>query len=176
MQLQVGWHREVPIKVHIWALRGVENFHYTPLQNTPLNHCIPTARFSFLRSPPKLLDGVCVWRGHNYLAFHCDFHLKEPLHLSSLLFIEYTDVWKNLTTILLTIKVGVLYLDMTEYLRYYLIIAVSRVTSSRRCLLRRLFTVITLLREIEAVTFHVRKQLPFASRKNFSVLNLKPGL
>lgn len=64
---------------------GVENFHYTPLQNTPPNPRTPLP--DFLAEKPSKAFG----RGHNYFAFRCDFHLKEALHLSSLLFIEYTD-------------------------------------------------------------------------------------
>lgn len=65
---------------------GVENFHYTPLQNTPLNPRTPLPDF-LAESPPKLLDG----QGIIILCVRCDFHLKEASHLSSRLFIEYTD-------------------------------------------------------------------------------------
>lgn len=46
---------------------GVENFHYTPFQNTlrfPARNC----QVFLLKSPPKLLDGAML-RGHNYFGF-----------------------------------------------------------------------------------------------------------
>ncbi len=131
---------------------GVENFHYAPLQNTPPNPRKPLP--DFLAEKPSKAFGRFLY-GEGIIILR--FTVKEALHLSSRLFIEYTDAWKYLTAIVFrdSIKVCVLSPDMR--LRYYLIIAISWVNSSSCCLLRELFTVITLLRQIEAVTFNVRK-------------------